>query len=294
MAVSKSRTKAFVTKVPVGPHICVLMTCHNRRELTLGSLKGLYAAGSQSVRLDVVLVDAGSTDGTADAVKAMFPGISILPERANVYWNAGMRKAWLSALPLKPDFYLWLNDDLALLPGAIDDLLSTYFKHSPQLDGRVIVIGKVVSPTTGQTTYGGCKRSSRVSRLRYRALRDGEYVCDTMTGNCVLIPALAAAEVGISSDRYNHSLGDHDYALRARRHGYRLIQTSSPVGEQESNSSIYSGRQSGRERISWRDVLTHPKGVPWREWLYFCRNFGGPLWPINFVVRYIKIFASSR
>jgi hypothetical protein len=40
---------------------------------------------------------------------------------------------------------------------------------------------------------------------------------------------------------------------------------------------------------NWRFVLGHPKGVPIGEWLAFCRAHAGPLWPLNFMWKYLRM-----
>ncbi len=274
--------------------VCALMTCHNRRDQTLACLAALFAARPAEVDLSVVLVDAGSGDGTADAVRARHPEVVIVSRGPDVYWNQGMREAWTRALSIGPDFFLWLNDDLIMRPEALASLLETYAAYAPAHDGRLIVTGRIISPSTGATTYGGYLHKGGVSRLSWRLLQGDEVYCDTMHGNLVLIPAIAATEVGIMSEKYSHAFGDIDYGLRARRAGYAIVQCPTPSGEQDLNEAVYSGRLDG---LSWRKlgfILQHPKGVPWREWLHFCRSFGGVLWPLNFVWRYVRIFRPAR
>ena len=47
-----------------------LLTCHNRKEKTLACLKSLYR---NMPEVDVYLTDDGCADGTAEAVKSIFP-----------------------------------------------------------------------------------------------------------------------------------------------------------------------------------------------------------------------------
>ncbi len=109
-----------------------------------------------------------------------------------------------------------------------------------------------------------------------------------MNGNCVLIPAVAAKEIGINSENYRHAFGDIDYGLRARRLGYRIVEVKEPVAKQEPNRKFDASIGSLTWR-NWRFITTNAKGIPWQEWYRFCYEFGGPLWPVNFAVRYLKI-----
>jgi GT2 family glycosyltransferase len=266
------------------------MTCHNRRDVTIAALDALAAAVPAHIVLSTFLVDDGSTDGTSQAALARHPGIKIIQGDGNLYWNAGMRLAWTNAAKENPDFFLWLNDDLALNPGAIDQLLSTYEEYRPTHAGKIIVVGKTLAPETGDVSYGGYRRAEGISNLSWRRLLGNEVFCDTMNGNCVLVPERASKEVGMLSEKYRHALGDIDYGMHARRLGYSIVESPVPVGNQARNFQLYSGARLPLNRANIRKVFFDPKGVPITEWFYFCWRNAGPLWPVNFLIRYTKIF----
>lgn len=266
--------------------LTVLVTCFNRRDLTIRALEALDAAVDGVVDFDVCLVDDGSTDGTSDAIRERFTNVTIIRGDGNLFWNGGMRLAWLAAAKSSPDFYLWLNDDTELRVGAIRDLVAVYDQSS---DSRTIVVGCTVDPDSGAVTYGGYKRpAGSLSSLRFVLLNLDETECDTMNGNCVLFPRRSVQDVGVNSEHYAHAYGDIDYGLRARRAGYRITQLPSPVAQQAKNEK-YSKSISTLTLRNWRWVLFHPKGVSMKEWLHFCRQHGGWLWPVNFLARYAKM-----
>ena len=81
--------------------IAILMTCHNRRETTLRCLESLALekrVGVGQWKIDVFLVDDGSTDGTDEAVKATFPKVNVIRGTGNLYWAKGMELAWKTCL----------------------------------------------------------------------------------------------------------------------------------------------------------------------------------------------------
>ncbi len=273
---------------PVRQKVAVLLTSHNRREITVASVRAIPAAAAGRVDIEAVLVDAASSDGTADAVRAALPGIHVLARGSDVFWNMGMREAWSHALGLGADFYLWLNDDLVLAQGALAALVEQYESEAVVLGPKLIIVGRVTDPATGAPAYGGYRRKPGLSRIAWRHLNPGESICDTMNGNCVLLPARVVEDVGLLSPRFSHAFGDIDYGLRARRAGYVLKESRDPVGHQEFGPQVYSSNIKLRP-AKWKWVLTHPKGVPAGEWLYFCRSHAGPLWPVNFLLRYLKM-----
>jgi GT2 family glycosyltransferase len=265
--------------------LAVLMTCFNRKATTLRSLAALDTACAGVADYRVYLVDDNSSDGTAHAVAAQFPDVRIVKGSGNLYWNGGMRLAWQTAIPDNPDFYLWLNDDTVLRPDAIRDMLELY---RAQGFPKTIVAGRTVDPVTKSVTYGGYRKAPGLSQLRFRRLARDELYCDSMNGNCVLIPRGAVDEVGINSDKYRHAFGDNDYGLRASRHGYRIVELKNPVAEQSKNLDFIKST-SVLTLGNWRKILLHPKGVPAAEWWWFCRQHGGLLWPVNFLWRYLKM-----
>lgn len=259
--------------------IAVLITAHNRKHLTLRAIEAVLGQGE----VKVFLVDDGSTDGTAQAVRAGFPEVVLIEGSGSLYWNRGMHLAWTQALSSKPDFFLWLNDDVHLRPGALSDLLRSQSEHGP----RCIAVGRTVSDS-GLTSYGGYVHAPGLSRLRWRRLFAHEIDCDTMNGNCVLLPASAVREIGLHDRTFTHALGDIDYGLRARRAGYRVVQLAEPAGMLERRKEEFASPELLRTR-SWSYILFHPKGLPIREWLVFCARHGGLLWPVNFVWAYGKL-----
>jgi GT2 family glycosyltransferase len=278
--------------MPGNPRLSILITCFNRKETTLACLVSLKAACTDALDYKVFVVDDGSSDGTFESITKLYPDVRIVRGSGNLYWNRGMRRAWVEAQPTPTDYYLWLNDDLAPLPGTLWALVQYSTENAGRFHGKLIVVGRTVSPDTGQTTYGGYKRRNGISRLRFRHLRDDEVLCDTMNGNCVLIPAAATTDVGINDERFSHAFGDVDYGLRAVRAGYTILQMPQPVGKQSFNDQ-YKRSISRMTLRNARFILTHPKGIPLIEWFAFCRSNGGPLWLVNFGLRYFKMLVGK-
>ncbi|RVU04261.1 glycosyltransferase family 2 protein [Novosphingobium umbonatum] len=272
------------------PRIAVLATVFNRREVTLRRLHDLREA-AKGLDYRVYLVDDACPQGTGDAVRASFAEVTVIDGTGNLWWNGGMRTAWTRAIEDKPDYYLWWNDDLMFAPGSIAAMFEFHHQKEREYGPKVITVGKVADPDTGAITYGAMVRARGLSRLRFQLAPDDGQPCATMNGNAVIVPASAVEDIGIHSPHYAHSTGDIDYGLRANLAGYRLFQTMDVVGTTPFNIAF----ELGQSKLNWanrRFIFGHPKGVPWREWLHFCRRFGGPLWPVNFLYRYIKMALS--
>jgi len=298
--------------------VAILMACHNRHDKTVACLAALRAqqgrvecpettgkdepeppasaARPSTLRssspstlhdyaIELFLTDDGSTDGTADAVKAIWPGATIIPGNGELYWCGGMRTAWTEAAKHNPDFYLLLNDDTLLYPNAVRELFS--LASSPI--ARCIAVGAICDPQTLHWTYGGsdCGRPFDPTEQTGR-------VCRSLNANCALVPRAVFEEIGMFDSVYTHSMGDHDYGTVATRAGIPIRETPRFVGTCEKNPHNGTWRDpSLSRRLRWQKLLS-PKGLPPKEWLHYCRKQGRWFWPAIFLSPYLKVLLGSR
>jgi len=249
---------------------------------------------SEGSSISVILVDDGSTDGTTAAVRATFPAVTILAGDGHLFWNRGMHLAFAHALAAGFDAYLWLNDDTFLFPDAMERLLGAWTSDDAAGRGAGIYVGATRAPDSGETTYGGLRRRSWLRRFRFDLVEpDGAAVeCDTMNGNCVLIPDEVARRLGNLDPAYEHAMGDIDYGLRARQAGIRLIVVPGHVGACRQDRPL-AGDEVDSRRARLRRMLGR-KGLPPRSWLTLVRRHGGPLWPVYWVQPYLRALLARQ
>lgn len=285
-------TAPHMTEKP--PTIIGILTAFNRRATTLEALACLEASYRHaSIPPRAILVDDGSTDGTAAAVRADFPWVEVVAGDGSLFWNRGMHKAQARAMECPHDYLLWLNDDTRLRPEAIASLLSTSGQLNQRYGKPCIVVGATADPS-GKTSYGGDLAHSRWRPFHYRRIgHTAEPVeCHAMNGNIVLIPADIVRVIGNLDPVFEHGLGDTDYALRARRANFRVYVAAGHLGECSNNptdGSFQDPRLPLSER--WRKMLSR-KGLPPRSWRHFTRRHGGPLWPLYFAWPYFRLVAN--
>lgn len=279
-----------VIQTPPSAALAVVMTCHNRRAKTLACLAALRdAALDARLAYALYLSDDGSTDGTAEAVCEQEPGATVLRGDGTMFWNRGMHAAFACAMQRGHHAYLWLNDDTLLERSALRTLLATLERTS---GADAIVVGAVRDPASGRLSYGGSRRVAPRWRpfLARTVEPDGRPAeVDVINGNVVLIPHTVAAGFGNLDPRFEHAMGDTDYALRARRAGITILQTGSFVGDCSRNTTRGTLRDRTaplRRRLA--DAVSR-KGLPPRSWMTLCRRHGGPLWPLHFAWGYTKV-----
>jgi len=240
--------------------------------------------------MSVCLTDDGSTDGTSEAVRAEFPDTRILRGSGALFWSGGMRRAMEDAMALSPDYYLWLNDDVRLVPDAIERMIQT--SRSERQIGRrePIVVGSTVDPTTGKVTYGGRARLHRFRPLQFALIepRAIPVRCETMNANCVLLPADVVSHVGNLDPAFVHAMGDLDYGFRATQAGYELLVCPGFVGQCSRGSNFDVTPAAFRSmRLAWKSI-TSPKAYPPAAWRTFARRYAGPLWMVYWIKPYVS------
>ncbi len=283
-------------------NVAVLITCHNRRELTLQCLEKLFSQKSKHL-LTVFLVDDGCTDGTPQAVSIAWPEVQIVTGSGNLFWNGGMRAAWHAAKTQRDDWdaYLWLNDDVSLHETALDKALSELSDLlANSSDQALILVGPTTDTDGGKATYGGLtlpKPRERPLRMVLTEPVGSPSLCDTFSGNFVLISRRAEQMLGSLREDFIHIYGDLDYGFRARDLGIPIYQMSDFVGTCSANSS--SGSSLDRtlslfKRLSLR--IKEEKKLHARDWRKFCRLHSkiGPLYFLYSIPPYLRIIATSN
>lgn len=271
--------------------VAALLTCHNRLDRTLACLASLSEQTWKGGQIGIVLVDAASSDGTAEQVRRRYPSATIIERGPELYWNGGMRVALAHAHEFQPDYYLWLNDDVELDPDAVQRLVDCDRQLALERPAPTIIAGTVRDPQDGDPTYGGVVRPDRWRRMRYQLVQpsDQPRQVETMNGNCVLVPRSVVGRIGNLAAAYTHGMGDYDYGHRATRAGCEVWVAPGTVGACSRNPAADRAVSLADLR---RRTTSPTGGLPPAEWRTFVRRWGGPLWPVYAFTPYIRRFAS--
>ncbi|MEP6750123.1 MAG: glycosyltransferase, partial [Bacteroidota bacterium] len=103
--------------------VFIVVPVFNRVALTL---KCLQSVANQTYKdYKVIVIDDGSTDGTAEMVQASFPASIIIKGDGNYYWTKCVNTGILSIQNqmTEKDFVLHVNNDTEFDPRYIENLL---------------------------------------------------------------------------------------------------------------------------------------------------------------------------
>jgi hypothetical protein len=215
------------------PRVSAVIVSFNTREHLLRCLASLEA--HVTLPFEVVVVDNGSGDGSADAVRAAHPAARVIENAANLGFasacNRGLREA-------RAPYCLLLNSDAEIGPGAVE-ALAKVLDERPEVG---IVGPRTVSPGgRPQVSFG--PDLTPLAEWRQRrlvlAVRDGkasavrkvEELCARerepvwVSAACLLARKAALDAVGGLDERFFLYEEDVDLCLRVRRAGWRVLYT---------------------------------------------------------------------
>jgi GT2 family glycosyltransferase len=275
--------------------MAVLMTCHNRKAMTMQCLANIFDQELPlDYRLAVYLADDGSTDGTREAVRNGFPEVNLIMADGSLFWSGGMHLAWQHAAETDADFYLWMNDDTFLLPGCIRTLERTWREFASGGRERCIVVASCLDPKTGARSYGGENTRDGHPGRPVAVLPDPSLpkVCETFNGNCVLVPKATFAALGIMR-KFRHAISDTDYGLLATRKGIPVVIAPGYWAECVLNPVFECPHSAWQDRSRpraerWR-YLVGRRGLPPLDWWRFLWTHAGIRALIYWPIPYAKV-----
>ncbi len=207
----------------VPPSLFVLLPVHNRCAVTRRCLEQLRATGAAALR--VVVIDDGSTDGTAEMLSS-FEGlhIDVVSGDGSLWWGgaiaAGMR--FVDRAADDSDMLLLMNDDVEFSAGLLDNLRAAWRELGPD-----VVIGCLQR----DLDYGhaGCfgyridYHRQCVRLVSANESPDPVVDLDALLGRGVLLGVRTMRAIGyVDAERFPHYMCDVEYTARARDLGYRV------------------------------------------------------------------------
>ncbi len=232
------------------PKVAIVIVTWNGKEdclFCLSSLRKLLPPHPS-----IIVVDNGSSDGTAGAVTEYFPEVTLITSPVNLGFTGGNNKGIEKALSEGADYICLLNNDTEVDPRFLEELLLAAGKEPVAgiLGARIMyhdrkdIIwsqGIAVNRITGRiyTTYNNRKDSE---------IPDGITQVDAVSGAAMLLKGEMLREVGFLDEDYYLCFEDVDLCLRAGRKGYRVItvpasrvwhKVSGSMGGEYSEMTVY-------------------------------------------------------
>ncbi len=209
--------------------ISVIIVNWNTRGSLLGCLESVYAGLTDNTTHEVIVVDNGSSDGSAQEVRGAYPEVILIENQKNL----GFARANNQALRIaKGQFHVLLNTDVRLAPGALTTLLD-FIHQRPEVG----MVGGQLLNRDGSRQNSFSAFPSLLTELfnksllkilfpwwfpgKYRAFR-GPTKVDSLIGACMVVRATTVREIGLMDEAFFFFFEETDWCLRMSKAGWDI------------------------------------------------------------------------
>lgn len=253
------------------PVVSVVVVSYRTRELVLRCLASLRPG----VPAEIIVVDNASSDGSADAIAAEFPQVTLLRMAGNVGWGRAVNAAAASA---RGEYLLLLNPDTVGVGDVVAELVGFARAHP----AHKLWTGRTLRPDGGDdwlscfalpSLWGyACFALGLSSALRHSRLFNPETLpgydrrtvreVPAASGCLLLVERAAFTALGGFDPRYFLYSEDTDLCARAAERGWRpLLDPDATVIHVGGASQRLAGK---RIRVL-RGKCTYVR-VRWSRW----------------------------
>ncbi len=215
--------------------LSIVIVSFNTERLLKGCLRSIYA-GANGTPFDIWVVDNNSRDNSVPMVKAQFPSVKVVENRANVGFSRANNAIIAQS---NSDYVLLLNPDTLIIEDAIERVVKFMNEH-PQVgiagckvlnrDGTLQLACRRSLPTPKVAFY----RLSGLSRLFPQSRTMGKYnltyespdelqEVDAVSGAFLMIRREVIKDIGLLDERFFMYGEELDWCLRAKRAGWGIV-----------------------------------------------------------------------
>ncbi len=265
------------------PAAYIIIPVHNRKKITLTCLQQLKDNGDLD-QYSVIVVDDGSTDGTAEAIRNQFPTITILYGDGNLWWTGAIKMGMEYALKQKADYIIWLNDDCLPQKYTLNALVKFLENHSHTIVGAACYLTKV-----NILIKTGC-----LYRTPVAAAPNTVTFVDSLSGYCLGFPSNLCSVIGLPDEkRFPHYRGDDSYVLQATRSGFKACILGDAqvflVDTIGSPKNLNQYLKQNSQNISIKSVFLNKKSKYYlpSNFFYFIQKYKSTKGTLFFVLKFL-------
>jgi GT2 family glycosyltransferase len=203
----------------------IIVPVHNRKEKTLRCLKSLSRIDKTGMKVNILVVDDGSTDGTADAIREFYPDVEIVKGSGTLFYTGGINLGLETVLQRESNFILTINDDEVFDAKFLQKMVSTATANPGSVVGAVLLRTDIPHRLTQtaprwETLSGGWRHWYNQTVW---TIPQNPWKVDLIVGNCVLFPTAAIRAAGLMDVKRHPHYGDSEYTPRLRKLGWKLL-----------------------------------------------------------------------
>ena len=205
--------------------VAIVTPVHNRRELTLLCLRSLERIDRTGLDIYTIVVDDGSSDGTAEAIRREFPSVELIAGNGDLWFTEGTNVGIRVALEKEVDYVLMINNDQVFDADFLQAMIGTARAHARSVVGPLLLLWDAPhrlfqTAPVWNTWLGGWRHWYGQTVW---TVPDRPWEVELIVGNCVLVPSEALRECGLMDAKHFPNFGDAEFTPRLRRKGWRLL-----------------------------------------------------------------------
>lgn len=278
--------------------IAIIIPVHNSLEYTCRCLDGLLPltkeASSDGWQFEVVVVDDGSTDGTAPWVREKHPQVHLLDGDGKLWWSGAINKGMQYALStLCADYVLWWNNDI--YPAT--DYFIRLTALLENTDNATVYGSKIYMaerPSTIWAFGGFFHRLWGYSYLFGQGDPDSDRFSQPLQahwlpGMGTLLSRAAILKIGdLNQQDFPQYHGDIDFTIRARLAGCLVVVLPSL---RIWNHTAHSGHLDSTQRNNGLAFLGNIRSQDhWhKEWMIYRKYVRNPLAYLLLLKKYVGL-----
>jgi GT2 family glycosyltransferase len=207
--------------------LSIIILNYNTKGLLRDCLKSVLASQGK-YQIETIVADNGSADGSIEMVRAEFPSVRLLENKANLGFAKGNNEAIKIA---QGRHILLLNSDTVVDPDAFDKMI-----RKADSDPQIGALGPKILLPNGQLDPSARRNFPNPANafLRLFGLRkfsnynvtgpiDQEMEVEAIMGACMLVPRTVIEKVGVMDEEFFFYGEDLDWCYRIKQADYKIV-----------------------------------------------------------------------
>lgn len=246
MIPTESKAPEAVARLPL---VHAVVVSWQGEELLPSCLRALSLQAQAQARLELVVVDNGSTDRTRELLARDYPAVQVLALAENLGYGRANNEAMRRALDAGADFIALINNDVELEPGWLIALLDAAAAHPEAglFTGTLLFRGEETVNSTGLELDGFGRARDRDFRLALDLLRRTDGPVQGVSGGAALLRTSLLRQIGLFDPAYFAYYEDVDLSLRASKAGSGSYYVRAAVARHRFGATFGPG--SPRQRF---------------------------------------------
>ena len=179
---------------------------------------------------EIIIVDDGSTDGSQEEIKKIYPETTIIQGNGNWWWAKSVNEGVRSVLRKTHtgDYILIINNDVEFEPDYLEKLVKSSVAENRALVGSLVknFYDKNHIQDAGVRAQWN---SFFFPKSDFDPSQKINRNIDALASRGVLVPIEVFQKIGLFSTILPHHAADYDFSMRAKRRGFTLVMSYDAV-----------------------------------------------------------------